>query len=129
VEGEIVRKFFVRWLIYFVCIFIVAYFLELVTIDKPITLVLAALILGILNAWIRPIIKFVTLPLNFMTLGLFSLVINTFLLWLTSVIVPGLGIEGILKAFIASICISVLSSILNWLIGEDSKFRIFGGKR
>jgi len=116
------KRFLLRWLIYFVTIFIVANFFGLIEVEKPSTLVLAALVLGILNAWLRPILILITLPLNFLTLGLFVLVINTFLLKLTDVLVPGFVVDGLLRAFIASICISIISWFLNSLISEKRRF-------
>jgi len=118
------KRFFLRWLIYFVTIFIVANFFDLMKVEEPSTLVFAALVLGILNAWIRPILIFITLPLNVVTLGLFVLVINVFLLWLTSAIVPGMAVYGFWYTLIASILISIISSLLNWLITEDRRFRM-----
>lgn len=118
------KKFFIRWLIYFVTIFIVANFLGLMEVEEPGTLVIAALVLGILNAWIRPVLIFITLPLNIITLGLFVLIINVFLLWLTAALVPGMAVHGFWYTLLASILISIISSILNWLITEDRKFRM-----
>jgi len=118
------KKFLLRWLIYFVTIFIVANFFNLMKVEEPSTLVFAALVLGILNAWIRPILIFITLPLNLITLGLFVLVINVFLLWLTATIVPGMAVYGFWYTLIASILISIISSFLNWLITEDRRFRM-----
>lgn len=120
-----IRRFFLRWLIYFASIFIVAQFSGLIRVEEPITLIVASLVLGILNAWLKPILVFVTLPINVLTLGLFVLVINTFLLKLTAILVEGFEVEGFLTALIASICISIISSILNFLIGEKRKFRFF----
>ncbi len=118
------KKFFIRWLIYFVTIFIVANFLGLMDVDEPGTLVIAALVLGILNAWIRPILIFITLPLNIITLGLFVLIINVFLLWLTAALVPGMAVHGFWYTLLASILISIISSVLNWLITENRRFRM-----
>ncbi len=115
------KGFLLRWLIYFVTIFIVAHFFGLIEVERPSTLVVSALVLGILNAWLRPFLVLITLPISFLTLGLFLLVINTFLLKLTDLLIPGFEIDGILRAFIASICISVISSILNSLIAESRR--------
>ena len=117
------KRFFLRWLVYFATMFIVGDLFRLVEIETPKTLVISALILGILNAWLRPLLIFITLPLNILSLGFFVLIINTFLLKLTDFVVPGFEIGGFLNAFIASILISIISSILNFLITEDRRFR------
>lgn len=118
------KAFLLRWLIYFVTIFIVANFFGLIEVESPSTLIIAALVLGVLNAWIRPILILITLPLNVLSLGLFVLVINTFLLKLTAYLIPGLDVEGILNAFLASICISIISSFLNWLISDRRRVKV-----
>jgi len=82
-----------------------------------------AIVFGLVNAFIKPIIKLLTLPINLATLGLFTIVINAFLLLLTSWIVPGLSFESgvfgnIVSALVASIVISIVSMILNWFIKD-----------
>ena len=117
------REFVLRWLIYFVTIFVVAQFFGLIRVDRPFTLLLSALVLGILNAWLKPFLVLITLPLSLVTLGLFVLVINTFLLQLTDLLIPGFEIDGFLRALAASICISIISSILNSLIADSRRRR------
>jgi putative membrane protein len=119
--GETMKGFFLRWVIYFVTIFVVAHFFGLIEVASPSTLLWSALILGILNAWLKPILVLITLPISFFTLGLFVLVINTFLLKLTDLLIPGFAVDGFLKAFIASICISIISSFLNGLISDSRR--------
>ena len=118
------KQFLLRWLIYFASIFIVAHFFGLIEVEKPSTLILAALVLGVLNAWLKPILILITLPISFVTLGLFILVINTFLLKVTDILIPGFVVEGLLKAFMASFCISIISSFLNSLISDKRRVRV-----
>ncbi|MBU1319179.1 MAG: phage holin family protein [candidate division Zixibacteria bacterium] len=117
------KRFLIRWLIYFASIFIVAEFFGLIEVDNATTLIVSALVLGVLNAWLKPILVFVTLPINVLTLGLFVLVINTLLLKLTDILVQGFEVGGFVIALIASVCISIISSILNFLIADRSRFR------
>jgi len=112
-----------------VTIFIVANFFGLMEVESASTLIIAALVLGVLNAWIKPILIFITLPLNVLSLGLFVLVINTFLLKLTAYLIPGFEVEGILNAFLASICISIISMLLNWLISDRRRVRVKVARR
>jgi putative membrane protein len=81
-------------------------------------LILASLILGILNAIVRPILIFLTLPINILSLGLFILVINAFLLFFVSKMVGGFEIASFLKAFWAALSITVISAVLNHLVRE-----------
>ncbi len=85
---------------------------------------IVAIIFGLVNAFIRPIVKLLTLPINIATLGLFTLVINTLMLLLTSFIAVGLSFEGnifqnIVSAFLAALVVSIVSTILSWFLKDD----------
>lgn len=75
----------------------------------------AVLVLGIVNTLVRPIILLLTLPINILTLGLFSLVINALMLLLTSAIVPGFEISNFWNAFIGAILLMLMNSLLGML--------------
>lgn len=77
---------------------------------------IAAIILGIVNAVIRPLLLLLTLPLNIFTLGLFTFVINGLMLKTVAGVVGGIDIVGIWPAIIGAIVLSVVSTVLNWLI-------------
>ena len=86
-------------------------------------LIIVAVIFGLVNAIIRPIVKLLTLPINMVTLGLFTLVINTLMLMLTvwlsdSLSLTGGLFENFLVAFLAAIIISVISTILSWFLPD-----------
>jgi putative membrane protein len=83
--------------------------------------VLAAGILGVVNAVIRPVVLLLTLPINLLTLGLFTLVINALMLQLVAYLVPGLVIETFRAAFWAAIIISVISWLLNIFVSGDGR--------
>ena len=78
----------------------------------------AAIILGIINAVIRPVLLILTLPLNVFTLGLFTFVINGLMLKTVSTVVSGFDIVGIWPAIIGAVILSVVSTVLTWLISE-----------
>lgn len=82
------------------------------------TPLIAVLVLGLVNTFIRPIIKILTFPINFMTLGLFSLVINALLLMLVGKLVDGIVIQGFLTAVLGAIILSVFSGILTTIISD-----------
>lgn len=77
--------------------------------------IVAAIVIGIINTVIKPIVKLITLPLTIVTFGLFSIVINVFLLWGASLAVPGFDIANLTVAFIASIVLTLVSWFLNKL--------------
>lgn len=87
-------------------------------------LLIVAVIFGLVNTLVRPIVKLLTLPINLVTLGLFTLVINTLMLILTvwmsnSLRLTGGVFENILVAFVAAIIISVISTILSWFLADQ----------
>jgi putative membrane protein len=93
------------------------------TADRAIALGLAALVLGLLNAVIRPILVFLTLPITILSLGLFIFVLNGLLIWATSKLVHGFVVTGIGPAIFGAILMTVISFILNHLIKEPKERR------
>jgi putative membrane protein len=77
-----------------------------------------AIIFGVVNAIIRPILMLLTLPINVFTLGLFTLVINALMLWLTSWISGALTVDGFITAFLGALIIAIVSTIINWFIPD-----------
>lgn len=91
----------------------VSYLLPGFHVDSVLTALVVALVLGVLNTFVKPILIFLTLPINLITFGLFILVINTFLLVVADQLISGLEITSFGMAFVASILISIFSSFLN----------------
>ena len=92
--------------------------------DGPGSLIAAALLLGIVNAVIRPIAVLLTLPLTLVTLGLFLLVINAAMLGLVALLLGGFQISGFWTAIGASLVVSVTSWIASGLIANNGKFAV-----
>lgn len=80
--------------------------------------VFAAIILGVLNTFIRPILIILTAPINILTLGLFTFVVNAVVLRLTELLVPGLVIQGWITAILAAIVLAVVSTALSMLLKD-----------
>jgi putative membrane protein len=93
-------------------VFISAYILPGVKVDGLLTAFIVAIVLGAVNMFIKPLFVLLTLPLNILTLGLFTFVINALLILLVSNIVPGFKVDGFLWALIFSLVLSVVSSFL-----------------
>jgi putative membrane protein len=83
--------------------------------------ILAAALLGICNAVLRPLLIVLTLPLNILTLGLFTFVINALMLLLVSAVIPGFDVLGFWTAFFGALIISVTSWLLNRFIGSAGR--------
>ena len=101
-----------------IAILIAAYSLEGIQVSGFFSAFLAAAVLGILNAVFRPVLLLLTLPINILSLGLFTFVINALMLKMAAEIIPGFDVEGFLPAVFASLVISIVSWLLNTLIRE-----------
>ncbi len=119
------KKLLIRWVISAVSIFAAAWLLPGIQVRGGGWTVYfwMAIILGLANAVIRPILKLLTCPLILLTLGLFTLVINALTLWIAASIAEGMGIgfhvAGFGSALLGSIIISVVSVILNAFVKDD----------
>jgi len=82
------------------------------------TIVVAALVLGLVNAIVRPILLVLTLPLTLVTLGLFLFVLNALCLWLTSKVVPGFHVQGFWAAFWGALIVSAVSWAVNGFVSD-----------
>ncbi|MDP3953488.1 MAG: phage holin family protein [bacterium] len=102
----------INWFISTLVILASAYLLPGVTVDGFLAALVAALVLGLVNAILKPILVLLTLPINILTLGLFTLVINATLVMLTAYIVPGFAVAGFLWALLFGLILSVVSMIL-----------------
>lgn len=109
-------KLFLHWLIAALAIGIAAHIVPNVSVTL-IGALIAAVVLGAFNYFLRPILIILTLPINIVTLGLFSLVINALLVLLAAMIVPGFGISGFWTAFLFALVLS----IVNWVFSLWSR--------
>lgn len=113
--------FLLRWSINLLALVVAGSVLPGIRIESLEMGIVAAGILGIVNAVIRPVVLVLTLPINLLTLGLFTLVINATMLMIVSSIVPGLVIENFRAAFFGAILISLISWLVNIFVGGDGK--------
>ncbi len=109
-----------RWLLNTVALFIVVNVVPGFHYRSLVTLAIAALVLGLLNAIIRPILFVLTLPLTIVTLGLFLIVLNGVMLELTAWIVPGFAVESFLWACVGAVALGIISLITNRIGRERS---------
>jgi putative membrane protein len=100
-----------------------------VRIDDPGTLVLAGLVLGVVNAVIRPIAVILTFPLTLLTLGFFLLVVNAGMLGLTAWLLRGFHIAGFAPALLASLIVSLTGWIGSMFIGPRGRFEVYSNRR
>jgi putative membrane protein len=117
-------RLLLRWLILAAAIWLTAVILPGLNFTGSFwNLLLVALVFGLINAVIRPIVKLLTLPITIMTLGLFALVVNALMLWLTVALLPTLSLTGtvfqnLVTVLLGSILISIVSAILSWFLPD-----------
>lgn len=112
---------FIRWLILTAAIVAASYLIDGIRISGFFSAFFAAAVLGILNALFRPILFILTLPINIMTLGLFTFVINALLLKMASGVIPGFDVHGFWSAVFAALIISSVNWVLSSFINEQGR--------
>jgi putative membrane protein len=110
-----------RWLILTSGIIIASYLLEGIHVSGFFSAFLAAALLGILNALFRPILILLTLPINILSLGLFTFVINALMLMMVSGVISGFEVHGFWTALLGSLIISIISWLLNSFISDRGR--------
>jgi putative membrane protein len=106
-----------RWFITTLAVFSLPYFVDGIGVNSILTAIIVAACLVFLDMVVKPVIKILTLPLNILTLGLFSLVINGAFFWLVTKIISGFTV----KSFTAAIIGALVISIINWIVGRFVK--------
>ncbi len=114
-------KLLIRWLFNGIALVFTAYLLEGIEISGFGAALVAALVLGIVNAIIRPVFLLLTLPLNLLTLGLFTFVVNGIMLMLAAAVVSGFEIDGFFSALLGSVILSLTSSLLTSLVKDKNR--------
>ena len=108
--------FILTWVATAVSLLITAYLVPDFKIDSFTAALTGAVVLGLANAIVRPILVLLTLPLTILTLGLFLFVINAITFWLVASITPGFSIVGVLTPFIGAIVLTIVSSIVSFVL-------------
>ena len=107
------KRFVVHWATVAVSLWVAAEIIPGIAVSSLTALLIAALVLGLINASVRPILVILTFPITIVTLGLFYLVVNGLAFALAALLVPGFGVRGLVPAIFGALVVSVLS----WFIG------------
>lgn len=91
-----------------------------ISFSGPFNLVIAAIVFGVVNALIRPVVMLLSLPLNIVTLGLFTLVVNAAMLGLTALLMPGMQVASFGAAFLGALVVAIVSWIANRAVGDGA---------
>ena len=121
--------FWVRFLISACGLLLAAWLVDGVHFGGLLSLLFAALVLGVVNAIVRPVILLLTLPITVITLGLFLLVLNGALLGLAALLVPGFVIDGFWSALFGAIIVSLTGMVANWFVGPKGYVEIIVVRR
>jgi len=98
-----------------VAVFIASYILPGVHVASFTSALIAAVVLGVINAVLKPILLILTLPINILTLGLFTFVLNAVLIMVAAAIVPGFSVDGFIWALVLSVVLTIINSVLHTL--------------
>jgi putative membrane protein len=116
-------RLLLNWVLSALAVWIVSHVVPGISVSGPMAALIAALAIGFINATVGALLKILTFPLTLLTLGLFWFVINAAMLKLASVLVPGFEVRGFFAAFVGAIVLSLVSSLLHWLIMPSRRAR------
>ena len=114
-------KFFAKAVATAVAVLFASYILKGVEVDGTLTALIVAIVLGLLNSFIKPILIILTIPITIFTLGLFLLVINILIVKWAADLVDGFSVDGWFTALLFSLVVSLVSSFIEAIIGKDKK--------
>jgi putative membrane protein len=110
------RSWVINWLLSTLSLLVAAWAIPGIKLSGPLAALLAALLIGFLNASIGLALKILTIPLTIVTLGLFLLVVNALMFWLAAAIVPGFYVRGFWAAFFGALLMSIVGVILRHIV-------------
>jgi len=105
-----------HWILSALAVWIVAHIVPGIGVSGPTAALIAALVIGLINATIGLLLKIITFPLTIVTLGLFWFVINALMLELAAALVRGFYVRNFFAAFVGAVLLSIVSSVLQWLV-------------
>jgi putative membrane protein len=114
-------RLLLHWLLSALAVWIVAHFVPGISVDSAFTALIAALVIGLVNATLGFLLKILTFPLTILTLGLFWFVINALMLELAAWLVRGFYVRNFIAALLGAVCLSLVSSVLQWLVMPSRK--------
>lgn len=117
------KKLIIKWAIGAVSIYSAGYLVPGFTVSGWEAAFFAAAVFGILNTIVRPVLKILTFPVTLITFGLFLFVINGIMVYILGELVAGISVSGMIDAIIASVVISIITMVLNNVLGVEKKLK------
>ena len=100
---------FLRWIAYALAIIFIAWLIPGISVEGFLTALLVAIVMALINAFVKPILQVISFPINLLTLGLFSFILNALLFMLAGFITPGFEVDGFLSALFGSLLLSLMA--------------------
>lgn len=111
-----ILKLLLKWIALSAAVYLAAYIIPGITVTGIVTALFVGIILGIVNLVVKPILGVLTLPINFLTLGIFGFILNVLLFWGVAYVVSGFDIANWLAALLGSLLVSIVMTIVDWII-------------
>ncbi|MFA6006211.1 MAG: phage holin family protein [Candidatus Paceibacterota bacterium] len=108
-----------RWVLNALALLLVGYLVPGVTVSGFMTALVLVVVFGIINVTIKPLLVLLTLPINILTLGLFTLIINALLFWFVATFIKGFAVENFLAAFLGTLLYSVITTLVSHYAKAD----------
>ena len=112
-------RFLIHWLVIALALWVTAFIVPGVTIESTTALAIAAVVLGLVNALVRPILTILTFPITILTLGLFYLLVNGFTFFLATKVVPGFNVSSYWWAVLGALVVSLVSAFVGSFVKKD----------
>ena len=109
-----------RWILFALAIMFTAWIVPGITVANFLSAMLVVLIIALINIFVKPLLIFITLPINFLTLGLFTFVINALLLMLAGFLAPGFQVNGFWSALLGSLVLSLIGIAINMIDKKEA---------
>lgn len=103
---------FLRWIIYALLIIFISWIIPGISVNNFLSAMLACVVIAFVNIFLKPFLELISLPVNILTLGIFSLIINALLFMLIGALTPGFEVDGFWSAFFGSILLSILAGVI-----------------
>jgi putative membrane protein len=114
-------RLLLHWILSAAAVWIVAHIVPGISVSGPVAALIAALVIGLVNATLGLLLKILTFPLTILTLGLFWFVINALMLELAAALVNGFYVRNFVAALIGAVMLSLVSSVLQWMVMPTRK--------
>ena len=109
-------KILLKWLALTCAVLATSYLISGIAVNSFLTALFVALIIGLINTFIKPVVSLLTLPVNILTLGLFGIILNALFFWFASLVITGFTITGFVPALIGSVVVSLIMWIIDLFI-------------